>query len=263
MNTEEIILARELILQLEPDEVVSTQVNHVYNTRTSYYNYPAEVIEELVNSKLLVLSNVISISVQSSIEVFKVSELGEQLSEFKNLAEWYNEGVYGEEQFIKTGESIYKVINKFTDEEIEPLVNLLTDEEQTAYSKFYKIVALKEYEEKNNKNKQVLSDGLITMFNLSVELGAKGSDETRSNNYVFKKCMEELGEMALEDNIALGLSYKTAGSDGVAGEAVDLAICAMDMFALQYPNKTAEEIQNLFILYMNKKLNKWKATLNQ
>jgi hypothetical protein len=263
MNNENILSARELLINTEPGEVISTQVNHERNTRTEYYKCPANVIEDLVNSKLLVLSDVISISIQSSIEVFKVSELGEQLSEFKNLAEWYSEGVHGEEQFIKTGEAIYKVIDKFTEEEIEPLVYLLTDEEQDAYSRFYRMFALNNYQEKNNKNELLLSDGLITMFNLSVELGTKGSDETRTNNYVFKKCMEELGEMALEDNIALGLSYKNAGSDGVAGEAVDLAICAMDMFALQYPNTTAEEIQNLFILYMNKKLNKWKATLNQ
>ncbi|QBO61929.1 hypothetical protein G17_00440 [Escherichia phage vB_EcoM_G17] len=33
-------------------------------------------------------------------------------------------------------------------------------------------------------------------------------------------------------NIRDGLSYKEAGKDGVKGEAVDLCICALDMFAL-------------------------------
>jgi hypothetical protein len=170
----------------------------------------------------------------------------------------------------------------FNDSEIEPLVALLTNEEQDAYTHYYRIATMKiiqgragetsklpadcttqvvNFSDKRNIN-AVLESGLNEMFNLSVELGSKGTDDTRTNNYVFKKCMEELGEMALEDNIADGLSYKDAGSDGVAGEAVDLAICAMDMFALQHPDNTAEEIQYLFLSYMSKKLNKWKETLN-
>lgn len=282
MNSESIILARDLLLHIEPGEVISTQVNHEYNTRTPYDKYPAELIEEMVNTKLLVLSDVISISVQSSIEVFKVSVLGEQVAEFANLAEWYNEGVSGEEQFLKTGRAIYQVLEMFNEQELEPLVTLLTREEQDAYNHYYRIAAMKALQGLAGKTcelpedcttqvvklsdseiNSVLESGLSEMFKLSVELGSKGTDETRSNNYVFKKCMEELGEMALEDNIAEGLSYKDAGSDGVAGEAVDLAICAMDMFALQHPNNTAEEIQYLFLSYMSKKLNKWKETLDQ
>lgn len=282
MNSESIILARDLLLHVEPGEVISTQVNHEYNTRTPYDKYPAALIEEMVNTKLLVLSDVISISVQSSIEVFKVSVLGEQVAEFANLAEWYNEGVSGEEQFLKTGRAIYQVLEMFNEQELEPLVTLLTREEQDAYNHYYRIAAMKALQGRAGKTcelpadcttqvvklsdseiNSVLESGLSEMFKLSVELGSKGTDETRSNNYVFKKCMEELGEMALEDNIAEGLSYKDAGSDGVAGEAVDLAICAMDMFALQHPNNTAEEIQYLFLSYMSKKLNKWKETLDQ
>lgn len=276
MNSESIILARDLLLHVEPGEVISTQVNHEYNTRTPYDKYPAELIEEMTNTKLLVLSDVISISVQSSIEVFKVSVLGEQVAEFANLAEWYNEGVSGEEQFLKTGRAIYQVLEMFNEQELEPLVTLLTREEQDAYNHYYRIAAMKALQGRSSKVSEteedtidvgdfseVLETGLSEMFKLSVKLGSKGTDETRSNNYVFKKCMEELGEMALEDNIAEGLSYKDAGSDGVAGEAVDLAICAMDMFALQHPNNTAEEIQYLFLSYMSKKLNKWKETLDQ
>lgn len=276
MNSESIILARDLLLHVEPGEVISTQVNHEYNTRTPYDKYPAELIEEMVNSKLLVLSDVISISVQSSIEVFKVSVLGEQVAEFANLADWYNEGLSGQEEFLKTGRAIYQVLEMFNEQELEPLVMLLTREEQDAYNHYYRIAAMKALQGRASKVpeteedttdvgdfSEVLESGLSEMFKLSVELGSKGTDETRTNNYVFKKCMEELGEMALEDNIADGLSYKDAGSDGVAGEAVDLAICAMDMFALQHPNNTAEEIQYLFLSYMSKKLNKWKETLDQ
>lgn len=277
MNSDNLFLARDLLMHVEPGEVISTQFNHEYNVRAGYDKYPAEVIEWLTNSKLLVLADVISISEQSSVEIFKVSILGEQVAEFANLAEFYDAGVTGEEHFLKTGRSIYMALDMFNESEIEPMVSLLTREEQDAYNHYYRIAAMKALQGRGQPKpipeievndfvahrNQVMDTGLTEMFQLSVELGSNGTDDTRTNNYVFKKCMEELGEMALEDNIANGLSYKDAGSDGVAGEAVDLAICAMDMFALQHPDNTAEEIQYLFLDYMGKKLNKWKETLDQ
>ena len=102
---------------------------------------------------------------------------------------------------------------------------------------------------------------LTSMFNMSTGLGPKDSDPYRTENYVLRKTNEELGEMTLEMNIADGLSYKEAGKDGVKGEAVDLAICAMDMFALQCPGMSAEEIEREFLTYMLVKLNKWRDTL--
>lgn len=102
---------------------------------------------------------------------------------------------------------------------------------------------------------------LTSMFNMSVGLGPKNSDSYRTENYVLRKTNEELGEMTLEMNIADGLSYKEAGADGVKGEAVDLAICAMDMFALQCPAMSPEEIEREFLSYMIVKLNKWRDTL--
>lgn len=102
---------------------------------------------------------------------------------------------------------------------------------------------------------------LKSMFNMSVGLGAKDSDKYRTENYVLRKVNEELGEMTLEMNIADGLSYKEAGKDGVKGEAVDLAICAMDMFALQCPATPPDEIEREFLTYMLVKLNKWRDTL--
>lgn len=102
---------------------------------------------------------------------------------------------------------------------------------------------------------------LSSMFNMSVGLGAHGTNETRHEDYVLKKCVEELGELALEINIDQGLSYKEPGKDGVKGEAVDLAICALDMFALQCHNMTSEEIEREFLSYMVTKLNKWRDTL--
>lgn len=102
---------------------------------------------------------------------------------------------------------------------------------------------------------------LVSMFNMSVGLGQKGKDASRHEDYVMKKCAEELGELSLEINISQGLSYKEPGKDGIKGEAVDLAICALDMFALQCHNMTPEEIEREFLTYMLTKLNKWKNTL--
>ena len=102
---------------------------------------------------------------------------------------------------------------------------------------------------------------LVSMFNMSVGLGQKGTDASRHEDYVMKKCAEELGELSLEINISQGLSYKEPGKDGIKGEAVDLAICALDMFALQCHNMTPEEIEREFLTYMLTKLNKWKNTL--
>lgn len=102
---------------------------------------------------------------------------------------------------------------------------------------------------------------LVSMFNMSTGLGPKGTDDTRSDDYVLKKSAEEMGELALEINIDQGLSYKEPGKDGIKGEAVDLAICAMDMFALQCPGKNAEEIEREFLSYMLTKLNKWRDSI--
>lgn len=102
---------------------------------------------------------------------------------------------------------------------------------------------------------------LQDMFTLSKLLGNKQITGTRSDDYVYKKAGEELGELSVEIQVEQGVTYKTAGKDGIAGEAVDLAICAMDMFALQYPDLNAAEIEKEFLKYMKKKLEKWKSTL--
>lgn len=110
--------------------------------------------------------------------------------------------------------------------------------------------------------KEIDEVSLDVFFNFSTKLGPKNTDSSRTNDYVLKKCIEELGELAVEDLIANGQTYKKPGADGVKGEAVDLAICAMDMFVLQCdPNMTAEEIQREFLTYMVVKLNKWKKSI--
>lgn len=102
---------------------------------------------------------------------------------------------------------------------------------------------------------------LKSMFNMSVGLGYNKTNNTRTEEYVLRKINEELGEMTLEMNIRDGLSYKDPGKDGVKGEAVDLAICALDMFALQCDGMCSEEMEREFLAYMIVKLNKWRDTL--
>ncbi|EHU8781243.1 hypothetical protein N0S44_000481 [Escherichia coli] len=102
---------------------------------------------------------------------------------------------------------------------------------------------------------------LNNMFQMSSMLGAKGFDASRTDDYVLRKINEELGEMTLEMNIRDGLSYKEAGKDGVKGEAVDLCICALDMFALQCDNMSPEEMEREFLTYMNVKLAKWRKSI--
>lgn len=276
MNSEIIELSRNLLLNLNEDDVISTQYNHDNNTRIGFDKYPPTVIEWLVEAKLLVLVDVISISINSTIEVFKKTDLGKQLINFSLLAKLYSGSVYDivtENEFLSTVECITRVLQSYSNVEIEPLTNLLTHEEQLAYSQYETYRRSNEDSNKapnikpnvdllDDKISNMVWEHLNPMFEMSTLLGEKGTDETRTNNYVFKKCMEELGEMALEDQIENGLSYKEPGTDGVAGEAVDLAICAMDMFALQHPGHSAKEITALFLVYMNKKLEKWKQTIS-
>lgn len=101
---------------------------------------------------------------------------------------------------------------------------------------------------------------LDKMFGSSVKHGSLDSTPKRTYDYVLKKCMEELGELSVEVQIDAGLSYKKAGADGIQGEAVDLAIAAMDMFALTCGDMPKNEIKNLFNEIMSKKIDKWHKT---
>lgn len=175
------------------------------------------------------------------------------------------------EHSIFTTEQIYaaltknekKILKSWYDKNHNP-----TDYEppvQQEYQEYISGAIPKKFLQKKEEPKEVIhfeEVELSNMFNLSVALGRCDSDEKRTVSYVMDKCAEELGELSVEKQIAAGTSYKTAGPDGIAGEAVDLAICAMDMFALQYPHLSAEEIEREFLTYMTLKLEKWKKSLN-
>lgn len=98
---------------------------------------------------------------------------------------------------------------------------------------------------------------LDKMFGASSKHGVLGSRPKRSYDYVLKKCMEELGELSVEVQIEQGMSYKDAGIDGIRGEAVDLAIAAMDMFALTCGNMSKNEMKELFSEIISSKIDKW------
>jgi hypothetical protein len=86
----------------------------------------------------------------------------------------------------------------------------------------------------------------------------KYSDTIKNNRdafYVLSKCVEELGELSVEVQIATGVSYKEAGKDGVVGEAIDLITCVLDLIRITHPNLSEEDLVAIAI----PKLEKWKA----
>ncbi|QOI71060.1 hypothetical protein pEaSNUABM50_00120 [Erwinia phage pEa_SNUABM_50] len=273
MNSDDLLQARTLLNELTVEGRSFAATRYMFSNEPTYQDnkYSSELINWMNTNNLIVLSSTYDLDSYYTVEIFSVTELGTCISWFLSLTEYYNAGVDGEDNFRSAGQALFTIMNKYNETELEPLISIITVEEQEAYQHFYRTQiwdAIGNRGTTTRTREEALqaievSKGLLPMFEMSVLLGARGTDPTRTNNYVFKKCMEELGEMALEDQIENGLSYKDAGSDGVAGEAVDLAICAMDMFALQHGHLNPEEIQERFIEYMNKKLNKWKSTLGK
>lgn len=267
LDSSEVGLAREL-LKLMYEKLSTITVQYLDNECLGFQKFNGNVIENLIQTGLIISYDIHQFTVDNEVYFIKLTELGSVLAQCQTLAELWNNGISDEADFVAQGSNIYTILKRYDENEIDPLVKLLTAEEQDAYQHYYKtqIWALQTvknatYEDTTDNN--VLDITLAPMFELSVELGTNGENQFRTNDYVFKKCMEELGEMALEDQIELGLSYKDAGDDGVAGEAVDLAICAMDMFALQFPGSSAKEIEIEFIKYMNKKLQKWRTIVGK
>ena len=77
----------------------------------------------------------------------------------------------------------------------------------------------------------------------------------RDTFYVLSKCIEELGELSEEVQIAAGVCYKEPGKDGIVGEAIDLITCALDMIRITHPHLTEDDIVAIAI----PKLEKWKS----
>lgn len=272
MNSEQVLQARELLKMMQDEDTqIIIQSYPTTGYRTGYEKADNTTIDWLISHNLIICTDTIDyLNAQFDIEIYKVTELGSLVEMFSVLSdEWDMVEVEGFDAFYMHGKTIYNILQKYNDDEVAPLTKLITAQEQEAYNQYYrqniqqilKNRVSTTSDDTPNIDATWTWNGILPMFLMSVSLGEKGTDATRTEEYVLRKINEELGEMTLEMNIRDGLSYKEAGSDGVAGEAVDLAICAMDMFALQYPDKTAEEIQTLFITYMVKKLEKWKQTI--
>lgn len=77
--------------------------------------------------------------------------------------------------------------------------------------------------------------------------------DNRTQHSVLGFLMEEVGELALEVNIANGASYKEEGEDGIIGEAIDVIAVALDMIYITNPNITKKEINKKLAI----KTDKW------
>lgn len=267
LDTTQAGLARELLEVMAGNlKVIVVQFNDEHCLGINKYD--GIIIEYLLLNDLIISHGMQVIDKENVIRFFTLTDIGYVLSTCSHLSLIWNKGIDSVEEFIEFGFHIYSVLKKYDEPTTDKLVKLLSFEERNAYQNYCKTQIRCSGNTLGTERCGYTSDSysqspLSSMFEMSVLLGVNGTDEKRTNNYVFKKCMEELGEMALEDQIETGLSYKEAGSDGVAGEAVDLAICAMDMFALQHPGLDAHEIEEKFIKYMNKKLQKWRTIVGK
>ena len=84
---------------------------------------------------------------------------------------------------------------------------------------------------------------------------SKRIKDNRSRYYVLAKATEELGECATEVCVAEGEGYKTAGKDGVVGEAMDSILALIDLIYIDNPEVETEDLIKIAI----KKLDKWES----
>lgn len=97
-----------------------------------------------------------------------------------------------------------------------------------------------------------------TIFQTSRTIPVKRTEYT-----VLSHAMAEVGELAEEVTISCGESYKTAGPDGVIGEAIDSIICLVDMIYVHSKNQGFELSEQQLIEIAKKKLAKWESKCQQ
>lgn len=95
--------------------------------------------------------------------------------------------------------------------------------------------------------------------------GVKGY--TRTFDFNFFKLTEEVGELAVEIQIAQGkLPAEKGGDDGVVGEAIDVALCALDIAFLELSKKgisNIEEMETILNQVASCKLARWERKLEK
>ena len=77
----------------------------------------------------------------------------------------------------------------------------------------------------------------------------------RTEQDVFNKLIEEVGELAIEISVLTGNTYKKGGVDGVVGEAIDAINCLIDLIRVHKPELT--EVDLVDIAY--RKQLKWES----
>jgi len=91
----------------------------------------------------------------------------------------------------------------------------------------------------------------------SMDLGLKNTDGLRTNKYVYGKISEEFHEVHEEILVSNGFLNQAPGKDGILGEAMDLLISAIDLFALNTQNdKTPSDVEKLLFTHISNKLDK-------
>ena len=82
-----------------------------------------------------------------------------------------------------------------------------------------------------------------------VDLTFEASDEIRDGRTladVYVALLEEYGELIQDMAAVNGFSKKDTGADGIAGEAIDVALCALDLLRLDNPLLSAEELSEKY-----------------
>jgi hypothetical protein len=67
----------------------------------------------------------------------------------------------------------------------------------------------------------------------------------RSEQDVFNKLIEEVGELAIEISVLTGNTYKKGGPDGVVGEAIDAINCLIDLIRIYKPDLTEADLAEI------------------
>lgn len=98
------------------------------------------------------------------------------------------------------------------------------------------------------KLKELLKNKEEKMHNLTifdaVYQAAKQADiyhKNRTVQSIYNHALSEMGEIALEINIADGQSYKAAGTDGIVGETLDAIAAMIDVIYKVNPDFTQED----------------------
>lgn len=88
---------------------------------------------------------------------------------------------------------------------------------------------------------------------------SKKVNNNRNTRSIFTHLVSEVQE--LEDEIIKIENGEEEGADGIAGESVDIMLCALDLIHHYNPHLTPEEVNRIAIKKCEKWLSKYKDTV--